>query len=337
MLYPRRMPAHGSGGLLGPCLFQCVSVLSGPAPVPACGRPGGSRRVRPPLRLAYADPPYPGKAWLYRDHPDYGGEVNHVALIERLADYDGWALSTSAEALPAVLALCPAGARLAAWHRGERPTPSRWPLHAWEPVIYYGGRQIAVTGLQTRRVDSVVCGVAPLTTLPGRVIGAKPAAVCRWIFDLLGAGPGDSFDDLFPGSGAVGRAWAAFIGADPPDPGRPDTSHPTAEAARGRQAPRGSGSVSARGGRADGPVGDGAARFPEVGELAAPVAQARYSTGGPASERPGPARGLDHTGGPGPIKARPARRGHGPVASARLRPRPRPDGPARPARWRPIA
>jgi hypothetical protein len=60
-----------------------------------------------PLRLAYADPPYPGKAWLYRDHPDYGGEIDHAELIERLAAYDGWALSISAEALPAVLALCP--------------------------------------------------------------------------------------------------------------------------------------------------------------------------------------------------------------------------------------
>jgi hypothetical protein len=31
--------------------------------------------------------------------------------------------------------------------------------------------------------------------------------VCRWIFDLLGAAPGDILDDLFPfpGSGAVTR------------------------------------------------------------------------------------------------------------------------------------
>jgi len=106
-----------------------------------------------PLRLAYADPPYLGKAWLYRDHPDYGGEVDHAALIARLAGYDGWALSTSADALP--------GVRVAAWHRGERPTRSRWPLHAWEPVIYSGGRQ-RITG--TRRADSIVCGVAPLDT-----------------------------------------------------------------------------------------------------------------------------------------------------------------------------
>ncbi|MGH3235383.1 MAG: hypothetical protein ACRDOU_30215 [Streptosporangiaceae bacterium] len=178
-----------------------------------------------PLRLAYADPPYPGNARLYRDHPDYGGEVDHVGLLERLAAYDGWALSTSAGALPAVLALCPPGARVAAWNRGERPTRSGWPLHAWEPVIYHGGRQLARDAGAARRADSIVCGVAAVTTLPGRVTGAKPAAVCRWIFDLLGAMPGDSLDDLFPGSGAVTRAWAAFT--DPSRRPRGDASFPS--------------------------------------------------------------------------------------------------------------
>lgn len=176
-----------------------------------------------PLRLAFADPPYPGNARLYRDHPDYRGEVDHAELIRRLGTYDGWALSTSAAALPAVLALCPPGVRVAAWHRGERPTRSAWPLSAWEPVIYHGGRQLTRDAGEPRRVDSIVCGVAAVTTLPGRVIGAKPAAVCRWIFGLLGAEPGDSLDDLFPGSGAVGRAWAAFT-----DPSR----RPRADASR---------------------------------------------------------------------------------------------------------
>jgi hypothetical protein len=179
----------------------------------AAGRPVAVADGRP-LRLAYADPPYPGKAWLYRDHPDYAGEVDHAALIRRLSTYDGWALSTSAAALPAVLALCPAGVRVAAWHRGERPTASRWPLNAWEPVIYHGGRPAdpsrVDTVLQARRVDSLVHGVAPMTTLPGRVIGAKPAAFCRWVFDLLGAASGDTLDDLFPGSGAVARAWRTY-------------------------------------------------------------------------------------------------------------------------------
>jgi hypothetical protein len=76
------------------------------------------------LRLAYADPPYPGKAYMYRDHSDYAGEVDHAGLIERLAAYDGWALSTSAAALPAVLALCLPGVRVAAWHKGERVFPA---------------------------------------------------------------------------------------------------------------------------------------------------------------------------------------------------------------------
>lgn len=37
--------------------------------------------------------------------------------------------------------------------------------------------------------------------------GAKPEAYCRWLFGLLGLRPGDVLDDLFPGTGAVGRAW----------------------------------------------------------------------------------------------------------------------------------
>ena len=175
-----------------------------------------------PLRLAYADPPYPGKARLYRGHPDYAGEVDHAALSRRLSSYDGWALSTSA-ALPAVLALCLPGARVAAWHRGERPTASWRPLNAWEPVIYHGGRPVDPSR-QERRLDSLVHGISPLTTLPGRVIGTKPAAFCRWIFTLLGAAPGDSLDDLFPGSGAVSRAWTAFTALDPSHLARADAS-----------------------------------------------------------------------------------------------------------------
>src|SRR5208283_1679675 len=41
-----------------------------------------------------------------------------------------------------------------------------------------------------RRFDRVRGGAAG--HLACRVAGAKPAAVCRWIFTLLGAGPGDT-------------------------------------------------------------------------------------------------------------------------------------------------
>lgn len=39
------------------------------------------------------------------------------------------------------------------------------------------------------------------------VAGQKPPAFCFWIFELLNLRPEDEFHDLFPGSGAVGRAW----------------------------------------------------------------------------------------------------------------------------------
>jgi hypothetical protein len=196
------------------------------------------------IRLAYADPPYPGKsARYYRDHPDYAGEVNHAELIERLVEFDGWALSTSASALPDILALCPAGVRVAAWVRGGRGEPDG-PLNIWEPVIYFGGRARPerdallpadatrhagtarrVTAAardashlvdttrhhgQTRRVDVLVKTARPRTTDEARVIGAKPATFCRWVFDLLGAEPQDLFSDIFPGSGGVTRAWNEF-------------------------------------------------------------------------------------------------------------------------------
>ena len=179
------------------------------------------------LRLAYADPPYPGNARLYRGHPDYAGEVDHAALIRRLGPYDGWALSTSAAALPAVLARVPArgaGGSLAprgTAHR-ELAAPERVGAGHLPRGPPGGPRRVPA---RERRTDSLVHGVSPLTTLPGRVIGTKPAAFCRWVFSLLGAAPGDTLDDLFPGSGAVSRAWAAFTAAaDPSHVARADAS-----------------------------------------------------------------------------------------------------------------
>lgn len=160
-----------------------------------------------PLRLAYADPPYPTKSFYYRDHPDYGGEVDHAALVAELeAGFpDGWALSTSARALPSILRLCSVDVRVASWHRGARPTDSFRPRNGWEPVIYFGGRHVL-----NRRIDTLVHTSRARTTDPNRVIGAKPSVFCWWLFDLLGALPGDELVDLFPGSGGVARAWELY-------------------------------------------------------------------------------------------------------------------------------
>ena len=165
-----------------------------------------------PRRFAYADPPYPGKSRrYYGDHPDFAGEVDHGELLSRVATYDGWALSTSAAALPAVLAQAVAQdlpVRVASWMRGARPhATARYPVNAWEPVIYV---PLPSRSPGARRVDALQHGVSPMSTLPSRVTGAKPAAFCRWIFDLVGATADDELCDLFPGSGIVSATWELF-------------------------------------------------------------------------------------------------------------------------------
>jgi len=170
------------------------------------------------MRFGYADPPYPGLAGRYYDAP----EVDHVKLVARLvAGYpDGWALSTSAEALAEVLPLCPPGTRIAAWVRGARNGLARTARSAWEPLLVAGGR--------TRRICTTDDGLADVLIWGGRqhshpdaLVGMKPAAFCEWMFRLLGAAAGDTLDDLYPGSGAIGRAWALYTSPEAPGAGLP--------------------------------------------------------------------------------------------------------------------
>lgn len=164
-----------------------------------------------PRRWAVADPPYPDLADYYIGHPDYAGEVDHVALVSRLQEYDGWALCTSSDALPRVLQICDGlPVRVASWVRGHRPTRTRRPQKSWEPVIYCGAREVDPPDTRPPRLDSLVYTARARTTDPRRVIGAKPAEFAWWLFDLLGAAPNDTLDDLFPGSGGIGRAWSIF-------------------------------------------------------------------------------------------------------------------------------
>lgn len=166
-------------------------------------------RAATPLRLAVADPPYPGKAKLYVGHPDYGGEVDHRELLVTLSSYDGWALHTSSDGAvhvvaPLVAELGLRGVRMASWHRGQRGGRG-----SGFEVVFYRPARVAPAGWS----DAFVYVARPRLSDPARVIGAKPSAVCFWVFrDLLGAQAGDSLDDLFPGSGGVARAWAHFVG-----------------------------------------------------------------------------------------------------------------------------
>ncbi len=164
------------------------------------------------MRLAYADPPYPGQAKRhYGDHPDYAGEVDHAELIARLLDFDGWALSTSNRALRDVLALCPPHVRILAWCKPIAPPMSGMGVFGWEPVIVSWARK-PPSDLR----DTLTASPEQYTFRPkpeGYVTGSKPPTFCRWLFAWLGAEPGDDFTDMFPGSRAVTDAWTAFDGA----------------------------------------------------------------------------------------------------------------------------
>lgn len=155
-----------------------------------------------PLKVAYADPPYPGYAKsLYGTLPDYAGEVDHATLIASLAAvYDGWALSTGAYALRQLLPLCPADVRVCAWVKPIGVSSKTYGAHnTWEPLIVKPARR-----LRPGKRDW-------LSAMParggGNLMGRKPLAFCNFLFSMLGMLPGDQFFDLFPGTGIVARSW----------------------------------------------------------------------------------------------------------------------------------
>lgn len=170
-----------------------------------------------PLRVAYADPPYPGcAARFYRHEPSYGGEVDHGELVRRLTsgDFAGWALSTSARALRDVLPLCPPGARVCSWVKPIGAAPATFgPHNCWEPLIVVPARHLRPGVRDWLAAQPARRG----GTLPGR----KPIAFCAWLFELLGMRPGDELVDLFPGTGVVARSWAELSLA----PARATSSH----------------------------------------------------------------------------------------------------------------
>ena len=161
-----------------------------------------------PKRLAYGDPPYPGMSRkYYRDEPTFAGEVDHRRLLERLATFDGWALSTSPKALRDLLPLCPPEARVCAWTKPNGvSSKTRGPHNAWEPLIVVPAR-LRRPGVRDH-----------LSAKPARgggetLMGRKPLAFCRWLFDLLGVGSRDTLEDLFPGTGVVGKSFVQYQAA----------------------------------------------------------------------------------------------------------------------------
>jgi hypothetical protein len=165
------------------------------------------------MRLGYADPPYPGQAWrLYRDHPDYAGEVDHAALVAELGGFDGWVLHTSSPALGDVLGLITAagitGYRIGSWVKPFAAFKRNIPVaYAWEPVIFKPARPATV-----HRLDGLVSRdwISEPITLRRKLAGAKPERVAWWCFEIIGADPADNLVDMYPGTGAVSAAWETW-------------------------------------------------------------------------------------------------------------------------------
>lgn len=151
------------------------------------------------MRLAYADPPYPGKAHLYPENT----EVDHAELIARLCEYDGWALSTWEPALRELLPMCPEGTRVLAWCRSNEPPFHARPSRSWEPVLLSPARPPA-SDVRSYHVAGAPTGFLQKKGLTGQ----KPESFCEWVIRALGADrEEDTLDDIFPGTGIMSATW----------------------------------------------------------------------------------------------------------------------------------
>ena len=162
------------------------------------------------MRFAYYDPPYPGKARLYRNEPSFAGEVDHHQLVQNAlaGGFDGWALSTSGRlgALRMLLPLLPDTAIVAPWVKPGGGRPDAYgPHNRWEALLVVPGRR-----LRTAPADFLYAQPA---RGGGTLVGRKPIAFVAWLFGMLGARAGDTLVDVFPGTGIVGRAWEELSGS----------------------------------------------------------------------------------------------------------------------------
>jgi adenine deaminase len=89
------------------------------------------------------------------------------------------------------------------------------PPDCWDHQGCDGAVEVACVNVPFPVMPEIVALLVCCQNAVGRVIGAKPATVCRWIFTLLGTCPGDTLDDLFPGPDAVGWAWIPYPTAQP--------------------------------------------------------------------------------------------------------------------------
>jgi len=160
------------------------------------------------MKFAYADPPYVGCSKLYKNEPEYDGEIDHQELIDNLVEEfpDGWALSCTSPSLKQLLAMCPEYVRVAAWVKPMASfKPNINPAYTWEPVIWTGGRK------RDRYEDTVRDWVSANITIKKGLTGAKPRGFCVWLMNLLNVHPEDQLVDLFPGTNSLTDVFKAYV------------------------------------------------------------------------------------------------------------------------------
>jgi len=81
-----------------------------------------------------------------------------------------------------------------------------------EPLNVFGGHPLRIDVVQD--LSDGLVAVGRFRRFPGAMIGMKPPRVCRVDVRQLGASPADRLDDLFPGSGAIRRAWIRYTGQE---------------------------------------------------------------------------------------------------------------------------
>ena len=160
------------------------------------------------MKAAYADPPYLGCGEshygnIHHAASDYDNPLEHKRLIERLCDeFDCWALSLHEPSLKTILGFCPEDVRVGAWVKPFAAFKANVTnAYTWEPVIFRFMRK------RTRKQATWRDHLSAPITMKRGLTGAKPERFCFWIFEGLNLLSNDDFSDLFPGSGAVGRAW----------------------------------------------------------------------------------------------------------------------------------
>jgi len=160
------------------------------------------------MRIGYADPPYPGCAHRYKGHPDYAGEVDHLELAGRLmVEFDGFILHTRSGSLRELLPMFGDDVRVMAWVKPFCAFKRNVPVaYAWEPALVKSCRKPVVG----RTVKPLRDFCSANITMKKGLCGVKPEAVCHWAFEVMGANPDDELVDIFPGTGAVGRAWESW-------------------------------------------------------------------------------------------------------------------------------